>query len=133
MAIDVSIKKNSLLSKEELAAKFKADKDNAVVWMPTFSRLKVKREKETISGLIEVPDKFGNIWVRGEIIALGPQCGWIDGKQVHTFKVGQRIIYNKSHEQKYIDATGEEHIFLYENSDSKSILAIDDYNNEAVK
>jgi co-chaperonin GroES (HSP10) len=143
MAIDITIKKlNIPRSKEdieldktreklgeklqaELAAKHAADLAKKTHWIPLYSRCKIERAKETLSSLID-DSSAKALFVRGRILECGPEFGWRDGKQVHPeLKPGALIIYQKAHELVYIDVHGTEHVFLKDNADAQSIVAVE--------
>jgi co-chaperonin GroES (HSP10) len=108
-AIDISLK--------DLAKKHATDAAQSIDWQPTGRRIKIKPDAEAKSSVIITLDKFKEVWVRGTVVAVGPVVGLADdGSRRETYHVGQRIIYNKQHESKYVGADGVEHIFLKENA-----------------
>jgi hypothetical protein len=109
---------------KDLAERFTKDTAIPTKWKPVYSRIFIKPDPETLSSVIEV--KSGDSYIRGVIVAVGPDCGWRDGKQIHVYKPGMRVIYNKTHELRYKSADGSEIVFLRDNSDQASILAIED-------
>ena len=96
----------------------------SIDWQPVNFRLKIKPERDVISAVIEVAGTR-ETYVRGVIVAMGPHVGLdANGKRVHTFHVGQRILYNKLHEVRYTNPDGTVHTFIKEDA-INSIMAFE--------
>ena len=104
--------------------KFEADVKLNIDWQPTFSRIKILPDPESISSIIDTAGGRETV-TRGTIVAIGPEVGKRNGVQVEKFWVGQRVLYMASHVMRYEGANGVVHHFLKENSDTNSIIAIE--------
>jgi co-chaperonin GroES (HSP10) len=126
MPIDINARRAELAAETQakLAEKHAADIAKHSNWVPLFSRIKIERAKETLSGTIQAIDQA--LYVRGKIVAVGPDVGKRDGKTVHDLKPGMFIIYQRAHEIVYTDVHGKEHIFLKDQADVQSLIAIED-------
>ena len=118
--IDIKLKQKI---QADIAERHKADVERSIDWKPTFSRIKIKPDPEQLSGLLEVATV--DSLIRGTIVAVGPEVGFRDGKQIEKFWPGQKVLYMRSHVMSYKGADGIVHHFLKENSDVNSVIAIE--------
>jgi hypothetical protein len=124
--IDISVKREQMKAETQadLSKKHAADSAKQANWVPLFSRIKIERAPETLSAVIQAIS--GALYVRGKIVAVGPDVGFRDGKQIHDLRPGMYIIYQKAHEIVYTDVHNKEHVFLKDQADVQSIIAIED-------
>ena len=108
----------------EKQRKHEEDKTLNINWKPTFSRIKIKPDPETMSGVVDLAANRDSL-TRGVIVEIGPDVGKRDGIEVESFFVGQRVLYLASHVMAYKGANGITHHFLKENSDVTSIIAVE--------
>jgi hypothetical protein len=123
--IDLAARQKELVAKEQeqIAENYEKDVSASIDWQPTFSRIKIKPDHETLSGSILTITK--DTFVRGTVLAAGPKAGWKDGVLVEKFFPGQKVIYQKAHEICYKGADGVCHYFLRTDADLQSIVAIE--------
>jgi co-chaperonin GroES (HSP10) len=109
----------------KLQKKHEADKATSIDWQATFGKIKIQPDRETISSQLIIPDSTKDVLVRGTILSIGEGVGLMEnGKVFHNLRVGQRILYVRSHETKYVGTDGVEHYFLATDSTS-SIFAVE--------
>ena len=61
---------------------------------PTFNRVLLSPLPSNVSSRLYVEDR--SAFVRGEIVAVGPTAGFVDGIQRHIFVVGQIVTYDRT-------------------------------------
>jgi co-chaperonin GroES (HSP10) len=109
----------------KLGKKYEADKSTSIDWQPAFGRIKIQPDRETISNLLVIPESQKDVLVRGTILGIGEGVGLMEnGSVFHNLQVGQRVLYVRGHETKYVGTDDVEHYFLATDSTS-SIFAVE--------